>query len=171
MDVNPTLPDMREVVRTPYGERLYKARKEHAKISQAVLATAAGTTQSNVAELELSGQGSSYTAQFAKRLGVRVEWLAEGIEPMVAPKPNTEAPQAAAHTAAEPSNSYGLSVAVTTLGKAIEEADAATREDVLGMLTLFVRNPKANSGQLPLLVARLSGEFRASPPERGSMQA
>lgn len=171
MDVNPNLCRMREIARTPYGERLYAARKKHAKISQQALAEAAGTTQSNIAELEISGQGSSYTAQFALKLGVRVEWLATGAEPMVAPIQHAERPGGTTVATTEPSKGDGLANAIAVLGHAIEAADQAARDDVLGMLTLFVRNPSANAGQLPLIIRRLLGEFQGGSDQRSPKQA
>lgn len=167
---NPTLSGMREIARTDYGARLYKARKTHAKISQQALAEDVGTAQSNIAELETSGQGSSFTPQFAKRLGVRVEWLATGEEPMVKPSAESAAPSTPQDSNAE-ANNHELSVALQTVGRAIEKADAPTREDVLAMFTLFVRNPTANAGQLPLLLGRLSGESGGQITQRGKKQA
>ena len=63
--------------RTAYGQRLFTARR-NAKLSQAALAGRVGTTQSNVAELERSGQGSAYTPLFAEVCAVSALWLAEG---------------------------------------------------------------------------------------------
>lgn len=63
--------------RTPFGERLYAARK-HAKLTQPQLAKAAGMAQSTLGELEWIGDGSSKTAQLAAACGVRAEWLATG---------------------------------------------------------------------------------------------
>lgn len=167
---NPNLSDMRETARTDYGARLYKARKKHAKISQQALAEAVGTAQSNIAELETTGQGSSFTPQFAKRLGVRVEWLATGEEPML-PVQSQQARSSTAQESGAAADHYDLATALQTVGRAIESADAATREDVLAMLTLFVRNPTANAGQLPLLLGRLSGESGGQATQRGSRQA
>jgi hypothetical protein len=163
MVVNPTLWRMREVARTEFGERLYFARKVHAKISQAMLAKAVGTSQSNIAELETTGQGSSFTPQLAQRCGVRVEWLATGEEPMVAAKAYSFANSTNRQVAAEPPSDYGLAMAVEKIAKAIEAADPATRADAAEMIALLLRNPIANSGLVPIIVEKLSGESVAPP--------
>lgn len=72
----PTLDDMaRQKQRTPFGERLFTARKK-AKLTQVKLAKAAGMAQGTLAELEWEGQGSSYTPMLAAACGVSAEWLA-----------------------------------------------------------------------------------------------
>lgn len=59
-----------------YGERLRKARK-HKGLSQALLATAAGTSQANISALEKGdATGSEFTAQFAIACEVNPLWLA-----------------------------------------------------------------------------------------------
>lgn len=69
---------MREPERSEFGARLFKARK-FAKLTQAQLSKkAGGPGQSTIAELELSGMGSSHTAQLANACGVRPEWLSDG---------------------------------------------------------------------------------------------
>lgn len=70
-----TLSDMKQTERTPYGARLFQARK-HAGLTQGQLAKLAGTSQTNVADAEKIALGSSFTAQFAKVCGVSPEWLA-----------------------------------------------------------------------------------------------
>lgn len=70
------------IERTPYGERLHTARV-HAKLSQRALADDVGLSQSTLAELEKTGQGSSKTPKLAQRTGVRVQWLADGEGPML----------------------------------------------------------------------------------------
>lgn len=72
---------MRKRERTPFGERLYQARKE-AKLTQARLAELAGMAQGTLAEAEYTGSGSTYTPQLAAACQVRAEWLATGIGPM-----------------------------------------------------------------------------------------
>lgn len=73
---------MRDKERTPFGERLYQARK-HAKLTQPQLAGKVGLSQSTIGELEWKGEGSSRTAQIATACGVRAEWLATGAGPML----------------------------------------------------------------------------------------
>lgn len=73
---------MTDKERTPFGERLYEARK-HAKLTQHQLAKKAGISQSTLGELEWKGDGSSKTAQMAIACGVRSEWLATGNGPMI----------------------------------------------------------------------------------------
>jgi transcriptional regulator with XRE-family HTH domain len=65
--------------RTPFGQRLYDARKK-AKLTQVKLAKAAGMAQGTLAELEWDGQGSSYTPMLAAACGVSAEWLAGAAE-------------------------------------------------------------------------------------------
>lgn len=87
-----TLWCMAESERTPFGERLFKART-HAKLSQPQLATAVGLRQSTIGELEKKGNGSQKTTQIALACGVRPEWLASGEGPMLpppVPKPRPE---------------------------------------------------------------------------------
>ena len=55
--------------RTEFGERLLVARK-FAVLTQAALANAVQMPQTTYGEAELTGQGSTYTAQIAKRCGV-----------------------------------------------------------------------------------------------------
>lgn len=69
----------RQRERTPFGERLYTARKK-AKLTQVKLAKAAGMSQGTLAELEWEGQGSSYTPMLASACGVSAEWLAGAAE-------------------------------------------------------------------------------------------
>lgn len=71
-----------QVERTPYGERVHKARRQK-KLSQRALADLVGISQSTLAELEKSANGSSRSYQIAKVTGVRVEWLVEGTGPMI----------------------------------------------------------------------------------------
>lgn len=73
---------MTDKERTPFGQRLYDARK-HAKLTQHQLAKKAGISQSTLGELEWKGEGSSKTAQMAMACGVRSEWLATGAGTMV----------------------------------------------------------------------------------------
>lgn len=113
--------------RTAYGERLYQARK-HADLTQKELARRAGMSQSNLAELERSGQGSAKTAQLADATGVRVQWLADGREPMLA---ETKLPAAAEKIASEDVAHYLINKApagtdyrtiAVTLAAALEES-------------------------------------------------
>lgn len=72
-----TLATMRERARTDFGQRLVEARA-HAKLSQVELAKAVGMSQGTLGELEMDGEGSTYTVKIATACGVRPEWLAEG---------------------------------------------------------------------------------------------
>jgi transcriptional regulator with XRE-family HTH domain len=78
----PTLSDMRERERTPYAQRLVEARKR-AGLSQPQLAKLVGMAQGTLGEAETSAIGSKFTAQLARALKVRAEWLASGDGPMV----------------------------------------------------------------------------------------
>lgn len=51
-----------------------------------------------------------------------------------------------------------LRASLEVLGDYIEAADGEARGDALSMLQLFLKNPTANRGQVPLIVERLSGE-------------
>lgn len=86
-----------EAKRSPYGERLYKART-HAKLSQPELAAKAGMAQSTLSGLEKEGQGSAKTGTIAQITGVRAEWLETGVGPML---DDTEVPGAARRVASE----------------------------------------------------------------------
>lgn len=78
-----TLAGMKEKrERTPFGERLHKARK-HAKLTQAQLAKAAGVAQSTLAELEYDGDASMAAVRIANACGVRPLWLTDGEGEMV----------------------------------------------------------------------------------------
>lgn len=56
----------------------------------------------------------------------------------------------------------GLLTDLRAFALAITAADQDTRDDVLAMLTLFLKNPKANAGAIALIGSRLSGGI---PPE------
>jgi len=56
---------------------LVQARK-HAKLTQEVAAKRAGMAQSTLGELEMEGQGSTFTAQLAEIYSVNPNWLATG---------------------------------------------------------------------------------------------
>ncbi len=64
-------------MRSEFGNRLYQARKQ-AGLTQSQLAKAVGMSQGTYAELEKTGQGSSYTPAIAGVCNVSVEWLAYG---------------------------------------------------------------------------------------------
>ena len=66
-----------------YGERL-KAAREYAKLNQTQLAEDCGVTQPTISELETTPAiGSSFTARFARRCNVSVDWLADEIGDMI----------------------------------------------------------------------------------------
>lgn len=71
--------------RTPFGERLHKART-HARLTQSELAKAAGVSQGTLGELEWRYDGSAAVVRLAKACGVRAEWLAEGHGDMIDPE-------------------------------------------------------------------------------------
>lgn len=84
IDGRATLADVakRERERTPFGQRIYEARK-HAGLTQTQLANACGLAQSTLGELEVKGDSSMRTVQIAEACGVRAQWLADGSGPMV----------------------------------------------------------------------------------------
>lgn len=115
------------VDRTEFGERLFKARK-HARFSQSDLAEKVGLRQSAIHEAETTGQGTTKTVQIAEVLGVRAQWLAEGVGPMF---PTDQEPPPVARTVASEKVAHYLvgSPAATdyrtialTLASALEEA-------------------------------------------------
>ena len=59
-----------------------------------------------------------------------------------------------------------LAVALEMLGDAIADAEPEARADVLKMLDIYVGNPRANAGQVPLIVGRLLGEMPAIEQQR-----
>lgn len=72
------------------------------------------------------------------------------------PSPNgAAAPVSMAAARGRPS----LRTSLEVLGEYIEAADGDARADALAMLQLFLKNPTANRGQVPLIVERLSGEL------------
>lgn len=87
-----TLSGMKNDERTPFGERLWKARK-YARLSQTALAKAVGMSQGTLGEAEWTGQGTSYTAQIAKVCGVNPDWLATGDGEMLNRPPGLETAQ------------------------------------------------------------------------------
>lgn len=66
--------------RTEFGTRLLQARKELG-VSQEALAKSVGITQATLGKAEYHAGGSRYTAQLAKVLGVKPQWLATGEGP------------------------------------------------------------------------------------------
>ena len=83
-------------MRSDFGQRLLDARKR-AKRTQAQLCAAVGLKQGSYAELEATGQGSSYTPKIAAYLGVSVNWLAYGQGAMDAHKEPPPPAAARAH--------------------------------------------------------------------------
>jgi transcriptional regulator with XRE-family HTH domain len=72
--------------RTPFGERLLRARK-HRGFTQKQVEMHVGIAQSNLAELELKGTGSSFTVSLALLYGVNPVWLALGKGPVSGGRP------------------------------------------------------------------------------------
>ncbi|EIE1693577.1 helix-turn-helix transcriptional regulator [Salmonella enterica] len=66
-----------------FSERLAYAM-EHAGYTQGALAKAVGMAQSSINQLLTKASGSRKTVEIANVLGVRAEWLATGVSPMVA---------------------------------------------------------------------------------------
>lgn len=87
-----TLSDMRETTRTPFGERLVKARK-HKGLTQDALAKLVGMSQGTLGEAEKLANGSTYTAQIAAVCGVSELWLATGEGEMLRRPQGLEAAQ------------------------------------------------------------------------------
>lgn len=83
MNGAPTLFGMRPKERTPFGARLFEARKA-AKLTQPKLAAMVGMSQGTLAEAEYTAQGSTFTPQLAKACGVSADWLATGQGPRLA---------------------------------------------------------------------------------------
>jgi len=67
----------RETQRTEFGTRIRDAR-ERAGLTQVQAAAAIGISQSALAELEKTGQGSSYVTTMARVYGFDAHWLATG---------------------------------------------------------------------------------------------
>lgn len=75
--------------RTPFGERLLRARRKRG-LSQKQVEMHVGIAQSNLAELELKGTGSSFTVALALLYGVNPVWLALGKGPIAGTAPAPE---------------------------------------------------------------------------------
>lgn len=76
----PKLKSPRE--RTPFGRRM-RAAREWARMTQEQARKAVGCSQSTLAELESSAQGSSLVVRFAETYQVDASWLANGPEDAV----------------------------------------------------------------------------------------
>lgn len=127
---------MAQIERTPFGERLFKARS-HAKLSQPQLSKAVGMAQSTLGELEKKGNGSQKTTQLAQACGVRPEWLASGEGPMLvntAPlRPEVQEIAAAFSQLSENQIAWAMKTIRVTLEVAPsvpEEADPQENEEV-----------------------------------------
>jgi len=68
-------------------------------------------------------------------------------------------------------NTRALLTDLRAFALAATAADQDTRDDVLSMLTLFLKNPKANAGAIALIGSRLSGELTTDPGEDQQRQA
>lgn len=77
---------------TDYGKRLIKAMTD-AKINQKGLVERTGLPQSTVSSAINRGNGSSYTAEFAKACGVNAHWLATGEGDMLQPEAPGDMPE------------------------------------------------------------------------------
>lgn len=142
--------------RSDFGKRLVAAR-EHAGLTQKSAAKGI-MSQSTLAELERTGQGSSHTVALAARCGVRAEWLANGDLPMEA-QPNTEADRP--DSAAAPRND--LTQSLWSVAKAASAVAKDSRESASKLLALVVADPAGYAEDLiPIVVRQLSGEPDAS---------
>lgn len=63
--------------RTPFGQRMYEARRRSG-LTQGVVCAGLGITQGTLSGLESSGQGSRRVAEFARIYGCDAAWLATG---------------------------------------------------------------------------------------------
>lgn len=131
IDGSLTLAPMRERERSPFGDRLFQARK-HAKLTQPQLASAVGMAQGTLAEAERSGLGSSFTAQIARVCGVRAEWLATGLGEMLEAGywPFSEELKAAVADLDEASLATLENVMRSFVGLPSQVASSATRQTV-----------------------------------------
>lgn len=184
MDRTATLPRMvgkkRPVERTPFGDRLYRARK-YAGLSQEALAKAVDIAQSTLAEHEKTGISSGKTVQIAAICKVNSHWLATGEGEMeladtsIAGSAQTFTTASATLSTAVPSIAGGrlamdLTAAMQVIAYAAKSVDATARGYALDLIKLVVSNPEAHAeGQIPLIVKHLSGESVAEqPPKRKS---
>lgn len=69
--------EMRDKERTPYGQRLFDARKATG-LTQPKVAVILGISQSNLSDLERGAMGSSFTAELATLYRCDPLWLATG---------------------------------------------------------------------------------------------
>lgn len=122
---------MRENPRSEFGQRLATALA-YAEMTQLELAAEVKMAQSTIAGLLKTGQGSSKTSKIAAALGVRVEWLADGIEPMV------DGPGAAI---AMRSRRVGVGGLLLQLADALKPIDPLTRNAIGEFLDGLARNP------------------------------
>lgn len=67
--------------RTPFGERLFLARRQKG-LTQRQVSDQVGISASNLAELEQTGAGSAFTVALALLYSVNPVWLALGDGPM-----------------------------------------------------------------------------------------
>ncbi|KAA0080883.1 XRE family transcriptional regulator [Paraburkholderia sp. T12-10] len=75
--------------RTPFGERLFLARRRKG-LTQRQVSDQVGISASNLAELEQSGAGSAFTVALALLYGVNPVWLALDQGPMTGGLPAPE---------------------------------------------------------------------------------
>ena len=75
--------------RTPFGERLFLARRRKG-LTQRQVAEQVGISASNLAELEQTGAGSAFTVALALLYGVNPVWLALDRGPMTGGLPAPE---------------------------------------------------------------------------------
>ncbi|WP_321874475.1 helix-turn-helix domain-containing protein [Burkholderia ubonensis] len=76
-------------VRTPFGERLFFARRRKG-MTQREVAMHVGISASNLAELESTGVGSAFTVALAMLYKVNPVWLAYGKGPITGGRPEPD---------------------------------------------------------------------------------
>lgn len=135
------------IERTPFGERLYTARK-YAKLSQGELARQVGLSQSALAESEKIGQGSTKTLQLAAATGVDPQWLATGLGHMVSKVQEEFPPYPAGRglLAAPPPRPLipapSARTLVNQLGELLERHDHLTRLSIAPLMQRLAEHPQ-----------------------------
>lgn len=81
---------MKNLDRTPFGARMFQARKD-AKLTQMAVTKAMNISQSTLSEAENKAHSSGLVAQFAELYKVSPLWLATGDGPKRAPASQADA--------------------------------------------------------------------------------
>lgn len=154
--------------RTPFGERLYTARK-YAKLSQGELAARVGLSQSALAESEKIGQGSTKTLQIAAVTGVDANWLATGLGHMVTRVEQELSPYFVNRPAAAPIPLVTPPTAhtlINQLGELLDRHDQLTRLSIAPLLQRLAEHPQER-GAIADHVSRMLGS-QGNTPAPGS---